>query len=112
MKFERRSRIFRWGNNEPTARSVVTTRSVLLCNRCAIAPRLNVIKIEWHNRLESCISLAELGEHIMTPDTPLQSQKPLPKSRAVLETMFKHCDLCIAGAKTARHRSRQKFRLL
>jgi hypothetical protein len=44
--------------------------------------------------------------------TAASSPTPLPKSRTILETMFKHCDICIERARNARHRSRQKIRLL
>jgi len=47
-----------------------------------------------------------------TSDSSSNSSKTLPKNRAILESMFKHCDICIERARNAIHRSAQKIRYL
>jgi hypothetical protein len=48
----------------------------------------------------------------MPSDASSNLPKPLPRNRAVLEIMFKHCDLCIHRARNALHRSQQKVLML
>ena len=43
---------------------------------------------------------------------PNQSRKPLPKSRAILEVMYRHCCICIERANIAIHRGAQQIRIL